>query len=351
MNEVTAMPAIQSFGVKDGQEIKAYTLKNKTGAFMVVLNYGGIVKELWMPDKNGVFANIVLGFTDMSGYTQPGNPFIGALIGRFANRIAGAAFSIDGTRYQLTRNEGENILHAGNKGFHNVIWNVKPLSENSIELSYLSADGDDGFPGNLQVKVVYTLTDQYEWIIDYTAATDRATPISMTQHSYFNLNGFQPVSHIKDHELWLNAPFYTPLNEANLPVGTVETVKGTVFDFTHPTALGSRLNSLPGGFDHNLVFTKDRNPEEPTAIVKDPVSGRVMKMFTTEPAVQLFTAGILNGTLKYGSHALPYQQYAGLCLEAQQYPDAPNQPDFPNTILKPGETYYQKTTYKWTVEN
>lgn len=336
----------QSWGFIDGKEVIAYTISNSNGLQMTVLNYGGIVQKFEVPDATGKLRNIVLGFNSLEGYLQEGNPYIGALIGRYANRIERGTFEINGNKYQLTKNNDGNTLHSGEQGFHNVIWEVEPLSHSSLLLKYLSPDGQEGFPGNLSVEVIYILTDKNEWIIDYNAKTDKTTPVNFTQHTYFNLNGLVDTSNILGHHMQLNVNRYTPVNEKMIPTGEIISVARSPFDFKNGKTIGQDIHLIKGGYDHNLIFEEGRAIEEPVAIVRDSASNISLTMFTTEPAVQFFTGGVLNGTLKNTTHQKGYDQFAGFCLEAQQYPNAPNQSNFPNTFLRPTEQYYQKTIYR-----
>lgn len=341
---------VEIIGKIDDKEVKAYTIRNANNFSLTVLNYGGIVQRFDIIDGNGNKKNIVLGFDKLEGYLQEGNPYIGALIGRYANRIANGKININGKEYSLTQNNDGNTLHSGNIGFHNVIWDVEPLSNSSLLLKYLSPDGQEGFPGNVSVEVIYILTDENEWIIDYHAKTDKATPINFTQHTYFNLDGFQQSNDILNHEITIHADKYTPVNLKMIPTGEIVSVQSTPLDFRRAKLIGKDIQQLKGGYDHNLIFKQNRNLDEPVAIVRDSASNLALTMYTTEPAVQFFTAGVLNRSLKHTIHQKEYPVFAGFCLEAQRFPNAPNQSNFPNTILRPGETYFQKTIYKISTE-
>lgn len=350
MNQAEINVPVETIGSVNGIEVKAYTISNSNNLSMTVLNYGGIVQSLWVPDKEGNMGNVVLGFGNLEGYLQDSNPYFGALIGRYANRIANGKFTIGDKEYKLTVNNGPNTLHSGEQGFHNNFWTVEPLSNSSLLLKYTSADGQEGFPGKLTVEVIYILTDNNEWIIDYSARTDKATPVSLTQHTYFNLNAFQNADDILNHEVYFNATHYTPVNEHLIPTGEIATVKNTPFDFTEPKVLSAVIGRLEGGYDHNLILQQGRAVDKPVAVIKDASSGRKLTMYTTEPAVQFFTGGVLNGSLTNTYHQRSYPQFAGFCVEAQHYPNSPNQSNFPNVILRPGETYFQKTIYQFSIE-
>ncbi len=350
MNQAEINVPVETIGSINGVDVKAYTISNNNNLSMTVLNYGGIVQSLLVPDREGKMGNVVLGYEKPEGYLQEGNPYFGALIGRYANRIANGKFSIGDKEYKLTVNNDPNTLHSGEHGFHNDFWIVEPLSNSSLLLKYTSADGQEGFPGKLTVEVIYILTDNNEWIIDYTARTDKATPVNLTQHTYFNLNAFQNAADVLNHEVYFNVTHYTPVNEYLIPTGEIATVKSTPFDFSEPKVLGTVIGALKGGFDHNLIFQKERAMDKPVAIIKDASSGRKVTMYTTEPAVQFFTGGVLDGSLIHTHHQRNYPQFAGFCLEAQHYPNSPNQSNFPDVILRPGETYFQKTIYRFGIE-
>ncbi|MDR1671998.1 MAG: galactose mutarotase [Bacteroidales bacterium] len=348
-----------NFGQFDGQTVELYTLTNHQGAMLKVITFGGIVTELQMPDRNGKQGNVVLGFDNLDGYLSPeymrSNPYFGALIGRYGNRIAKGTFTLDSVTYTLATNDGENHLHGGNKGFNRVLWTVKPIlgeSENTLELNYLSADMEENYPGNLNVTVSYTLTDDNELKITYVATTDKATPCNLTNHSYFNLSaGEQPT--IAQHELTIAADRYTEVDSGLIPTGNLPDVSGTPMDFTTPHQVGERINDdfeqlkFGGGYDHNWVLRGDASI--PAATLYDPQSGRYMEVFTTEPGIQFYSGNFLDGTLT-GKSNISYGQRAGLCLETQHFPDSPNQPEFPSTILRAGETYRTQTIYKFSTK-
>jgi len=298
--------------------------------------------------------DVVLGFETFGGYTQKNEPYMGALVGRYANRIANAKFTLDGKTYKLAPNNFGNSLHGGNVGFDKVIWNVEKIGDSSLKLTYQSKDGEEGYPGNLNAQVIYTLGSGNSLKIDYTATTDKATPVNLTNHSYFNLSAGKD-STILDHVLQLNADKYTPVNDQLIPTGQIANVKGTSLDFTSAKAIGKDIGNVKGGFDHNWILNKnggdpDNYREQPAATVFDPGSGRVMEVFTTQPGIQFYSGNFLNGVLQLTKGGQVYIPHAALCLETQHYPDSPNQPSFPSTILKPGETYRQTTVYKFSVK-
>jgi len=328
-----------------GRAAGLFTLTNARGLVAKISNYGTILTELRVPDRKGRLDDVVCGFDNLGQYLR-GHPYFGCTVGRVANRIAGGKFVLDGKVYSLALNNGPNALHGGIKGFDKVVWRATPLRGATVRFDYTSADGEEGYPGKLAVTVIMKLTDENALLIDYTATTTKPTPINLTNHSYFNLAG---QGDIKDHRLMIAADFYTPKNPAGVPTGEVRPVKGTPLDFTRPTAVGARFAKLggePQGYDHNFMLRGDAaNSDEPAfcARVVEPKSGRVMEMFTTEPAVQLYTANGLNGSL-VGKGGVPYIRHGALCLEAQHVPNSINIPHFQNTVLRPGETYHQLTT-------
>lgn len=342
------------FGSYNNAAITEYTLTNSSGMQAGILNYGGTITKLMVPDKNGKMGDVVLGFENLSGYTQKGNPFFGALVGRYANRIGGAKFTLDGKTYKLAPNNFGNSLHGGTIGFDKVIWNAEKIGDSSLKLTYQSKDGEEGYPGNLNVLVVYTLGSDNSLKIDYTATADKATPVNLTNHSYFNLSAGKD-STVLDHVLRLNADKYTPVNDQLIPTGQIADVKGTPLDFRTPKTIGKDIDKIKGGFDHNLILNKggsapDSYRDQEAATVYDPASGRFMEVFTTQPGVQFYSGNFLKGDLQGTKGGQRYVAHAGLCLETQHYPDSPNQPSFPTSILKPGETYRQTTVYKFSVK-
>jgi aldose 1-epimerase len=349
------MSAPASFGkTTDGQEVQLYTLTNAHGLKATISTYGGTVTSLQVPDKAGKLGNIVLGFDNVSGYQSPAflksGPYFGALIGRYGNRIKGGKFTLDGKEYTLAKNNGPNSLHGGKKGFDKVIWAAEPVASSTdgqaLKLTYLSKDGEEGYPGNLSVTVVYTLTDNDELKIDYTAKTDKATPVNLTNHSYFNL-GYGQDKDVLGHEVTLPADRYTVVDETLIPTGELKPVKGTPFDFTTSHTIGERIAQVPGGYDHNWVLN-NASGMHPAATVYEPTSGRTLEVTTTEPGVQFYTGNFLDGTLK-GTGDVTYGKHYGFCLETQHFPDSPNQPKFPSTVLKPGDTLHSTTVYRFGV--
>jgi aldose 1-epimerase len=344
---------------KDGKvgpptKVTAYTLVNKNGVKVKVLNYGGIIAEWHVPDRDGKFADVALGCDSLEDY-QKSSPYFGCITGRVANRISNAKFSLDGKEYQLAANNGKHTLHGGKVGFDKKVWRAEPTLTGdgpSLKLSYTSKDGEEGFPGNLACVVTYTLTNDNALRIDYRATTDKPTPVNLTNHAYFNLGGHNGGT-VLDHVLQLVADKYTPGDDTLVPTGKIEPVAGTPFDFTQPTPIGQRIKQIkadPVGYDLNFVHgTKRAETPRPVATVTDPKSGRVLEVLTTEPGVQLYTGNFLKGDFK-GKGGATYPQYGGFCLETQFFPDAPNKPEFPSIVLKPGEEYRQTTVYKFGVK-
>ncbi len=344
----------KEFGrLRDGTSVRLFTLRNPKGMVAKVMTYGAILTDLEVPDRRGVMTNVVLRAGNLDYYLN-GFPASAAVIGRVANRIAKARFTLDGREYQLAANSGSNHIHGGRKGFAQVLWQAKPLPpgqrEQALQLTYLSQDGEEGYPGNLTVTVTYTLTDGNELRIDYEATTDKATPVNLTNHGYFNLAGFGQVL---DHELWLAADRYTVADDQLIPTGEIATVKGTPLDFTTPTRIGARLDQLkPGlnGYDHNFVLDGDGKSLRLAARILEPKSGRALEVRTTEPGVQLYTANHLNGT-QAGIGGGAYPKHGGFCLETQHYPDSVNHPGFPSTILRPGQTFQSTTAFAFSVKD
>jgi aldose 1-epimerase len=346
----------ESFGTVDGQGVDLYTLKNRNGMEAKITNYGGIVTSLKVPDKNRKFDDVVLGFNDLDSYLK-GHPYFGAAIGRYGNRIAKGRFTLNGVEYKLAVNNGENHLHGGIKGFDKVVWTAaeeKSQAGPAIRMTYLSKDGEEGYPGNLSVTMVYTLTNKNELRIDYIATTDKDTVLNLTHHSYFNLDG-EGNGDILNHRLMLNAGRFTPTDAGSIPTGELRSVTGTPFDFSKPTALGVRINQdeeqlkLGNGYDHNFVVNGRVGTLRQAARVSAPISGRVMEVWTTEPGVQLYTGNFLDGTLT-GKSGKIYQRRYGFCLETQHYPDSPNKPNFPTTTLKKGIPFHSTTIYRFSAK-
>ncbi len=328
-----------SFGrMADGTPVKQFTLRNKKGMVTRVISYGAIITEIQSPDRHGTMTNVVLGSPNWEAYQKGFNA--AAVIGRVANRIAKARFTLDGTEYNLAANSGVNHIHGGRKGFASVVWEGKALPamdhEGAVQFTYLSKDGEEGYPGNLEVKVTYTLTDANELRLDYEATTDKATPVNLTNHAYFNLAG---QGDALDHELWLAADRYTLADDNLIPTGEIASVKGTPLDFTTSTRIGARIEQIkpkPNGYDHNYVINGGGKSLTLAARVLEPKSGRVMEVRTTEPGVQLYT----------GNHL----KHGALCLETQHYPDSVNQPKFPSTILRPGQTFKSTTVFAFSTK-
>jgi len=348
---MTTLDEKASGHLPDGTAVKLFTLANDKGMAAKITTYGGILTELHAPDRNGQSGNVVLGFNTLDHYLK-GHPFFGAIAGRVANRIAKAKFTLDGHEYTLAANNGPNHLHGGNKGFDKVVWEAKPLPAGvhaaAVRLTYLSRDGEEGYPGNLRVSVVYTLTDDNELRIDYTATTAKPTPVNLTNHSYFNLAYSDDVL---GHELLLVADRYTPVDETLIPTGEIASVKSTPLDFTRPTPIGARIDQLkpqPGGYDHNFVLNSGGRSLSVAARVYDPKTGRVLEVRTTEPGVQLYTGNFLDGSLT-SIGGLVCRQHSGFCLETQHFPDAVHHPDFPSIILRPNQTYQTSTVFAFSV--
>lgn len=338
------------WGETDGKQVELYTLTNKKGVEVKISTYGGTVTSWVSPDKNGKNSSIVLGFDSLSGYlAKP--PYFGAIIGRYGNRIANGAFKIGADSYKLATNDGKNHLHGGNKGFDKVVWNGTVVSDSTpaLILTYVSKDGEEGYPGNLKVIVQYTLTDDNELKIDYSAETDKPTPVNLTNHSYFNLTG-DVANTIENHGLQIDAAGYTPVDATLIPTGEIKPVAGTPFDFTAKKKIGLQLNDVPGGYDHNFVLNKrgDSTQLQLAAILSDSTSGRTLEVYTTEPGLQFYSGNFLDGTFKT-SAGTPINKHTALCLETQHFPDSPNKIEFPSTILKPGQKYHTVTTYKLTL--
>ena len=333
----------------DGAPVKLFTLTNSKGMSAKVSGYGAALTELHVPDRNGTVANVVLGFDNLDAYLKR-HPFFGVTAGRVANRIAKARFTLEGREYILAANNGQNHLHGGLKGFDKVLWQGKGLPpagrEIAVKFSYFSKDGEEGYPGNLSVTVTFTLTEDNELKIDYQATTDKATPVNLTNHSYFNLAGSGDTL---GHEVTIHAERYTPIDAELIPTGEIASVNHTPLDFTKPMPIGARIDKLkpvPGGYDHNYVLNSGGKSLALAAQVYEQQTGRVMEVFTTEPGIQLYTGNFLDG--KVSSHGgVVYNQHAGLCLETQHFPDAVNHANFPSTILRPGESYKSTTIYKF----
>ena len=342
----------------EGKPIEMATLKNSRGVEIQAINYGAIITSLKVPDRTGKLGDVVLGFDQPAGYwADPPPPYFGAIVGRYGNRIAKAQFGIDGRTFKLAANNGPNNLHGGNRGFDKVLWQMatkNAAAGSSIVFTRTSPDGEEGFPGNLAVTVTYTLTEKNELIVDYRATTDKATPVNLTQHSYFNLAG-EGSGDILGHELTVNADRYTPVDDTLIPTGELAPVQGTPFAFRQPTAIGARINAdnaqlkFGQGYDHNYVLNRKGTGLEFAARLTDPKSGRTMEIATTEPGIQFYSGNFLDGKIKgKGGHV--YAHRTGLCLETQHYPDSPNQKAFPSTILQPGKVYTSKTVMTFSAK-
>jgi aldose 1-epimerase len=350
---------VQPYGTTaDGKDVDEYTLTNANGMEVKIITYGGTITSIRVPDRNGEMANVTLGFDNLADY-ETRSPYFGNITGRYANRIANATFTLDDTEYTLAANNGPNSLHGGEEGFDNKVWEAEVIEgdgEVGVSLHYLSPDGEEGYPGNLDVTVVYTLTDDNEIRMDYTATTDAPTVVNLTNHAYFNLAG-EGTGSIYDHVLMIDADRYTPVDETLIPTGELAEVEGTPFDFRLPKVIGPGQRSsheqivLGRGYDHNFVLNRE-DPEDGVmmlaARVYEPESGRVLEVWTTEPGIQFYAGNFLDGTL-IGPSGHLYRQSDGFALETQHYPDSPNQPDFPSTVLRPGETYQTTTIYKFAV--
>jgi len=344
-----ATVSTQPFGMVDGKAITEYTLKNAAGMQVGIINYGGALTKIITQAKDSSFGDVITGFKSINGFTQSGNPYFGALIGRYANRIAKGTYKVDGVEYHAALNNNGQSLHGGLKGFDKVVWEAKVLpGDSSIQLNYVSKDGEEGYPGNLSVQVVYTLTAHNSIQIEYTAKTDKTTVINLTNHAYFNLSAGKSAT-IHDHVLQILASEYTPVNEVLIPTGEILNVSGTPFDFNQPKRIGNDIDKVPGGYDHNWILTKATGLQE-VANVYDPLSGRVLLVATTEPGLQFYSGNFLDGTLTDTKNDTKYILHGALTLETQHYPDAPNQSRFPSTILKPGEVYRQTTVYSFSIK-
>lgn len=341
------------FGSKDGKEVYLLTLTNKAGNVIRLTNFGAKINWIEVPDKNGKKDNITFGY-DTFEETEKGDMSFGSVVGRYANRIANGKFQIDGVEYNTPINNGPNTLHGGPKGWHSVVWDtdiLKDKKEPTVKFSYVSPDGEMGFPGTVNVSVVYTWTDNNEIVMDYAYSTDKKTVVNVTNHAYFNLHG-AGNGNILDHVVTIKASAITPVDSVMIPTGEIRPVTGTPFDFTTPHTIGERINEnydqlvLGKGYDHNFVLD---NKENVDATVYDPSSGRMLEVITDQPGMQLYTGNFLDGT-KIGHGGIAYQHRSGLCLEADHYPDSPNHPEFPTTLINPGDTVKTRTIYRFSVK-
>lgn len=343
-----------SFGkTPDGAPVKIFTLRNARGAEVKISNYGGIVTSLKVPDRDGKLGDVVLGYGTLDEYLKA-SPYFGCLVGRYGNRIAKGRFTLNGKTFQLATNNGVNALHGGVKGFDKVLWDGKPVESKlgpALQLDHVSKNGEEGYPGNLTVTAVYTLTDDNSLRLDFTATTDKDTVVNLTHHSYFNLAG---SGDILGHEVMIASDEFTPVDATAIPTGELKAVKGTPFDFNTPATVGARINDddeqlkFGKGYDHNWVIKKPAGQMGLMARVTEPVSGRVMEVLSDEPGLQFYSGNFLDGTIKgKGGQVCPFR--GGFCMEPQHYPDSPNQPNFPSTVLKPGDIYKNSIIYKFSV--
>ena len=355
-SQVNSRTHKRAFGkTGDGKQVDLYVLSNKNGVEVDITNFGAAVVSLKVPDRHGKTDDVVLGYDDLDGYLHD-KSYFGATVGRYANRIAHGKFTLNGTTYTLAKNDGENHLHGGVRGFNKVVWEAKDVSTAgaaALQLNYLSKDGEEGYPGNLSVQVTYTLTNNNELKIDYAATTDKDTVLNLTHHSYFNLAG-QGKGDILQHQLLLHASRFTPVDATLIPTGEIRSVKGTPLDFASATAIGSRIGQdddqlkLGHGYDHNFVLDGGTGGAPVLAAqVYEPSSGRVMEVWTTQPGVQFYSGNFLDDTIR-GKSGSTYQRRAAFCLETQHFPDSPNKPNFPSTILKVGGQFKSSTTYKFS---
>jgi aldose 1-epimerase len=344
----------QSWGTFDGKPVFLYTLRNAPGMEVTITNYGGTVTSIKAPDRNKKFDDVVLGFDSLNGYTSKANTgYFGAIIGRYANRLAHGTFTLDGKQYHIPTNEGANTLHGGNRGFNKRVWDAKQTGPGTLQLHYLSPDGEEGFPGNLDVTVEYALDDNNALHVDYNATTDKDTVLNLTNHSYFNLAGAGSGT-ILNHKLTLAADRFTPIDSTLIPTGAIESVAGTSLDFRQPAVIGARIDDnfeqlkLAKGYDHNFVLNNGGHSLALAAKVEEPNSGRVLEVLTTEPGIQFYSGNFLNGkTVGVGG---PFNYRSALALETQHFPDSPNHPSFPSTVLHPGEKFHQATVYRFSTE-
>lgn len=337
----------------DGKSVSLYNLENKNGLMAQITNYGGRIAALWVPDRNGNYKDIVAGYDSIEGFIHNTNYFNG-IIGRYGNRIALGKFSLNGKEYSLPINNPPNSLHGGTVGFDHRVWNVEKSTPDTLELTYHSPNGEEGYPGNLDVRVTYSLNDSNELRIDYYATTDSPTIVNLTNHAYFNLAGYND-GNILDQVLMINADKYTPVDSTLIPTGEIADVAGTPFDFRKATPIGERINEdnqqlkYGMGYDHNFVLNKKDEEMSLAATVVDPASGRELEIYTTEPGIQFYSGNFLDGTIT-GVNGAVYKHRDSFCLETQHYPDSPNHPNFPGTVLNPGQTYTSSTIYKFTTE-
>jgi aldose 1-epimerase len=344
----------QAFGKVADTPVEVFTLTNARGVEIRAMTYGAIITSIKVPDRKGVMADVALGFDSLQGYLGE-HPYFGAVVGRYGNRIGAARFSLNGQTYKLAANNGPNHLHGGVRGFDKYVWGAEAIAgANGIAFTRVSPDGEEGYPGTLKLRVTYALTDTNDLEIEYQATTDKATPVNLTQHTYFNLAG-QGAGTILEHEVTINADRFTPVGDSLIPTGVLAPVEGTPMDFRRPTKVGARIDAnteqikFGRGYDHNWVLNRKGDGLQLAARVVEPASGRTLEVSTTEPGVQFYTGNFLDGTVK-GKGGVGYPQRSGLCLETQHFPDSPNKPAFPTTILKPGSTYRSKTVWRFGVQ-
>lgn len=355
--ETGSMIEKKLFGrLNDGTEVYEFTLQNPGGMRVKIINYGAIVMSIEVPDRNGKLGDVILGYDDLDGYIND-NSYQGAIVGRYGNRIAKGKFTLEDIEHQVTVNDGENHLHGGRKGFFKSIWNAEPIkseTDPALKLTYLSPDGEEGYPGNVNIEVIYTITEENALKIEYTGTTDKITILNPTHHSYFNLKA-DPNKTILDNELMINADKTTEVGAGLIPTGKLVDVENTPMDFRTPTKIGARINAddaqlkLGFGYDHNWVLNNFDKQIRKAVELYDSSTGRLMEIFTDQPGMQFYSGNFLDGTIK-GKKGISYQYRTGLCLEAQLFPDSPNKPDFPSATLKPGEKYSQTTIYKFSVK-
>jgi aldose 1-epimerase len=340
--------------IVDGKQVSLYVLENEQGTVAEITNYGGKVVSLWLPDKSGNYEDVVLGHENIDDFLNAKEKYFGALIGRYGNRIAHGKFTLDDKEYTLATNNGANSLHGGNKGFDAVVWDAKQVDAQTLELTYLSKDGEEGYPGNLVVRVLYQLTDENELKIEYWATTDQSTVVNLTHHSFFNLHGAGNGT-INDHLLQIHAAHYTPVDAGLIPTGEIAAVEGTPFDFQELKPIGAELEvknqqlDYGMGYDHNFVLEQNGEGLNYAVKVVEPTSGRVMEVYTNEPGLQFYGGNFLDGSI-VGKEGKAYEFRTAFCLETQHFPDSPNQPNFPSTRLDPGEEYYSICVYRFSVE-
>lgn len=349
-----SIPAAKFDTTVDGKQVKLYYLKSNGNVQVAITNYGAKIVALLSPDKQGKLADVELGYDNIAQYISTKERYYGGIVGRYGNRIAKGKFKVDGKEYTLAVNNGQNHLHGGKKGFNDVVWDAEQPDAHTLKLHYLAKDGEEGYPGNLDITLTYELTDSNELKINYQATTDKATVVNLTNHSFFNLHG-AGNGDINDHIMMINADKYTPVDSTLIPTGKLEAVKGTPMDFTTPTAIGDRADNdfeqlkFGKGYDHNYVLNKKGNELSLAATVLEPQSGRYLEVWTTEPGVQFYGGNFLDGTDR-GKEGKIYVHRGAFCLETQHYPDSPNQPSFPSVVLKPGQTYTSTCVYKFGVK-